>query len=111
HSPTPEFVMSESVNPVIADDHTIQSTCGTDRAASTKVQAVGINRIVVGVDGSAPASTAARWAAREAAIRRIELYVVHVVHADLTGWPQTGWPSIPLPPEVGEAQVAQGEKV
>jgi nucleotide-binding universal stress UspA family protein len=103
--------MSESVNPVIADDHTIQSTCGTDRAASTEVQAVGINRIVVGVDGSAPASTAARWAVREAAIRRIELYVVHVVHTDLTGWPQTGWPAIPLPPEVGEAQVAQGEKV
>jgi nucleotide-binding universal stress UspA family protein len=103
--------MSESVNPVIADDHTIQCTCGTGRAANTKAPAVAINRIVVGVDGSAAATTAARWAAREAAIRIVELCLVHVVHADLTGWPQTGWPAIPLPPEVGEAQLAQGEKV
>jgi nucleotide-binding universal stress UspA family protein len=103
--------MSESVNPVIADDHTNECACGTGRATTTEAQAVAINRIVVGVDGSAAATTAARWAASEAAIRSIKVCVVHVVHADLTGWPQTAWPAIPLPPEVGEAQVAHGEQV
>jgi nucleotide-binding universal stress UspA family protein len=98
--------MSESVNPVI-----VQCAGGTVRASTTKGRAVAINRIVVGVDGSTAATAAARWATNDAAIRSIEVCVVHVVHADLTGWPQTGWPAIPLPPEVGEAQVAQGEKV
>lgn len=72
---------------------------------------VDIKRIVVGVDGSPPATAAARWAAREAAIRNVELTVVHVVHAALRGWPQTAWPAIPVPAEFGESQVAQGEKV
>jgi nucleotide-binding universal stress UspA family protein len=98
--------MSEPAIPAI-----VQCTGGAGRASNTKGRAVAINRIVVGVDGSMAATAAARWAANEAAIRNIEVCVVHVVHADLTGWPQTGWPAIPLPLELGEAQVAQGEKV
>jgi nucleotide-binding universal stress UspA family protein len=42
---------------------------------------VAIERIVVGVDGSPPATAAVRWAAREAALRNVELIVVHVVYA------------------------------
>jgi nucleotide-binding universal stress UspA family protein len=80
-------------------------------ALTSKEGDVDIKRIVVGVDGSPPATAAARWAAREAAIRNVELTVVHVVHAALRGWPQTAWPAIPVPAEFGESQVAQGEKV
>jgi nucleotide-binding universal stress UspA family protein len=72
---------------------------------------VDVNRVVVGVDGSAAASVAARWAAFEAGIRNSELSLVHVVHSDLTGWPQTGWPAVPVPQDVGESQLAQGENV
>jgi nucleotide-binding universal stress UspA family protein len=70
-----------------------------------------MNRIVVTVDGSAAATTAARWAAREGAMRSIELVVVHVMHPEPTGWPQTAWPAIPVPPEVGDDQLAQGERI
>ena len=48
-----------------------------------------MNRIVIGVDGSLPATAAARWAACEAA----------------------RWPAIPLPAEVGEGQFARGEAI
>jgi hypothetical protein len=68
-------------------------------------------RIVVGVDGSPPATAAARWAAREAAIRNVELTVMHVVRAALRGWPQTAWPAIPVPAEFGESQVARGRVI
>jgi len=48
-----------------------------------------MNRIVIGVDGSLPATAAARWAACEAA----------------------RWPAIPLPDEVGEGQLARGDAI
>ena len=48
-----------------------------------------MNRIVIGVDGSLPATAAARWAACEAA----------------------GWPAIALPTEVGEGQLARGDAI
>ena len=38
-----------------------------------------MNRIVVGVDGLPAAGVAARWGAREAAMRNLELTVTHVV--------------------------------
>jgi nucleotide-binding universal stress UspA family protein len=72
---------------------------------------VQMNRIVVGVDGSSAAMAGARWAAREAAMPTIELLVVHVAHADLTGWPQAAWPAIPVPAELGEGRLAQGERI
>ena len=70
-----------------------------------------MNRIVVGVDGSPAAAAAARWAACEAAMRNVELSVVHVLQSAPEVWLQTGWPAIPLPAEVGEDQLAQGEKI
>ncbi len=42
--------------------------------------------IVVGVDGSAAALGAVRWAARDAALRNVPLTLVHVVDADLPEW-------------------------
>jgi nucleotide-binding universal stress UspA family protein len=42
--------------------------------------------IVVGVDGSAAALGAVRWAARDAALRKVPLTLVHVVDAALPGW-------------------------
>ena len=70
-----------------------------------------MNRIVVGVDGSPAAAAAARWAACEAAMRNVDLSVVHVLQSAPEVWLQTGWPAIPLPAEVGEDQLAQGEKI
>ncbi len=42
--------------------------------------------IVVGVDGSAAALGAVRWAARDAALRNLPLTLVHVVDAPGPGW-------------------------
>jgi len=41
-----------------------------------------MDRILVGVDGSSSSTAAAVWAAREAAMRNIELTIVHVVAPD-----------------------------
>jgi nucleotide-binding universal stress UspA family protein len=101
--------MSESVHQVIANEHTSQS-CGIGSAANSRARAVTINRIVVGVDGSPAAAAAARWAACEAAMRNVELTVVHVLPPPEV-WLKTGWPAIPLPAEVGEDQLAQGNKI
>ncbi|OBG93971.1 hypothetical protein A5697_03155 [Mycobacterium sp. E3251] len=42
--------------------------------------------ILVGIDGSAAALGAVRWAARDAALRNAPLTLVHVVDAPLPGW-------------------------
>lgn len=42
--------------------------------------------ILVGVDGSAAALGAVRWAARDAALRNAPLALVHVVDAPIPGW-------------------------
>jgi nucleotide-binding universal stress UspA family protein len=70
-----------------------------------------MNHIVIGVDGSPAATAAARWAAREAAMRNVELTVVHVLQPAPEVWLQSGWPAIPLPAEVGADQLAQGETI
>ncbi len=70
-----------------------------------------MNHIVIGVDGSPAATVAARWAACEAATRDVELTIVHVLRSAPDALPLTGWPAIPLPAEVGEDQLAQGEKI
>ena len=70
-----------------------------------------MNRIVAGVDGSPAATTAALWAAHEAAMRNVELTVLHVVHSAPEVWPQMAWPAVAVPPVVGEAQLAEGERI
>jgi len=70
-----------------------------------------MNRIVAGVDGSPAATTAALWAAHEAAMRNVELTVLHVVHSAPEVWPQMTWPAVAVPPVVGEAQLAEGERI
>ena len=42
--------------------------------------------ILVGVDGSAAALGAVRWAALDAALRKVPLTLVHVVDAPVPGW-------------------------
>jgi nucleotide-binding universal stress UspA family protein len=49
--------------------------------------------ILVGVDGSAAALHAVRWAAHDAALRNVPLTLVHVVNAPVPGWSQ-----VPVPP-------------
>jgi len=44
--------------------------------------------ILVGVDGSAAALGAVRWAAHDAALRNVPLTLVHVVNAPVPGWSQ-----------------------
>jgi len=50
--------------------------------------------IVVGVDGSAASRVAVDWAARDAAMRRVPLTLVHV----LPGAAAQAWIEVPLPP-------------
>ena len=49
--------------------------------------------IVVGVDGSAASRVAVDWAARDAAMRRVPLTLVHV----LPGAAVQAWIEVPLP--------------
>ncbi|MEW1636891.1 universal stress protein [Streptomyces sp. NPDC093801] len=53
------------------------------------------NHVAVGVDGSAEGRAAARWAAREAVLRRVSLRLVHAVD----------WPLDPVLPGVGRQDV------
>ena len=58
--------------------------------------------IVVGVDGSPWANNAARWAAREAVMRRVPLTLVHVLTKPVAS--RLGWTfsTAPLPADFGE---------
>lgn len=57
------------------------------------------NHVVVGTDGSPPATRAVEWAAHEAALRHLPLRVVHGFV-----WPQVHTPlSPPVPVEIGSA--------
>ncbi|MEE6176082.1 universal stress protein [Mycobacterium sp. 050134] len=49
--------------------------------------------ILAGVDGSAAALSAVRWAAHAAALRRMPLALVHVVDAPLPGWLEVPGPT------------------
>lgn len=56
-------------------------------ASTSKTSESNHHRIVVAVDGSPAARVAADWAARDAALRRVPLTVVHVQHlADVGAW-------------------------
>lgn len=59
--------------------------------------------IVVGVDGSGHSQRALEWAAREAALRKAPLIVLHV-HRVLAGW--TGQP-VPYPGDLPAAEHEQ----
>jgi nucleotide-binding universal stress UspA family protein len=63
--------------------------------------------VVVAVDGSPASRVAADWAARDAALRRVPLTVVHVI-APLDIGP---WVDLPLTPEFWEDRDRQGRRV
>ncbi|HEX4558583.1 MAG TPA: universal stress protein [Mycobacterium sp.] len=68
--------------------------------------------IVVGVDGSLAATAAARWAAREAAMRKLSLTVVHVVTTQAAAtWQGMVWPAVALSSEFGEEELVRGRRI
>ena len=66
--------------------------------------------LVVGVDGSAQSHAALRWAAHEAALRKVALTLVHVLPVGLPSWGY-GFAMAPLPENYGQIQEAQGQEV
>ncbi len=56
--------------------------------------------ILVAVDGSAPATAAVEWAAREAVLRNVPLTLAHVV----TPSAMMMWPEVSVPPDYAEWQ-------
>ena len=68
------------------------------------------DRIVVGVDGSAPSDAALRWAAQEASMHHVALTVLHVLPCGLPGWGM-GYAMAPLPQDYGEMQEEEGQRV
>ncbi|KZS57220.1 universal stress protein UspA [Mycobacterium kansasii] len=48
--------------------------------------------VVVGADGSPASNAAVCWAARDAAMRNVQLTIVHVVSTDVATWPPMPYP-------------------
>lgn len=48
--------------------------------------------VVVGADGSPASNAAVCWAARDAAMRNVQLTIVHVVSSDVATWPPMPYP-------------------
>ena len=63
--------------------------------------------IVVGVDGSPASRVATDWAARDAALRRVPLTVVHVQHSDEIG----PWVDLPISDEYTAERERRAQKV
>jgi nucleotide-binding universal stress UspA family protein len=104
--------MAHCSDGLLVGDRMSGCSCYTAGAAPSSAEGpASIKRIIVAVDGSPAATAAARWASCEAAMRNVDLTVVHVVPPAPAGWRQAGWPAIPGPIEVGDHQFAQGEKV
>jgi len=71
-----------------------------------------MDRILVGVDGSSSSTAAAVWAADEAAMRNIELTIVHVVAPESEADTDTSWLMKSfLGDDVTNVVVAQGADV
>lgn len=68
------------------------------------------NRIVVGVDGSAASDAAIRWAAKEAAMRKVVLTLLYAMNPAAQAW-RVGYARAPLPPSYGERQQEEGQRV
>lgn len=66
--------------------------------------------VVVGTDGSPSALGAVRWAAREAAMRRVSLTVVHAVASPVAAT-ALGWPAGRVPDEVLEIVESDARRV
>jgi nucleotide-binding universal stress UspA family protein len=58
--------------------------------------------ILVGVDGSADAEAAVRWAADEAVMHNVPLTLVHVLPTPESGYQAWGLSTTPLPPDLGK---------
>lgn len=67
--------------------------------------------VVVGVDGSAPARAAARWAAHEAVMRHVSLTVVHVVASLPVAAARLTWPAAGIPEEILEIEQDHGRTI
>lgn len=67
------------------------------------------DRIVVGVDGSAASDAAIRWAAREAAMRKVGLTLLHVMNPAAQAW-RVGNARASLP-SYGAMQEEEGQRV
>ena len=104
-------MIPQSADQSFCGDQALGSSCRIGTVPTSDDRDVGIKCIVVGVDGSPAATAAARWAASEAAMRGVDLTVVHVVPPAPEIWWQTGWPAIPVPTGVFEHQLGQGEKI
>ena len=66
--------------------------------------------LIVGVDGTAQSDTALRWAAHEAALRKVALTLVHVLPAELPSWGY-GSTTAALPQDFGRLQEEQGQRI
>lgn len=67
--------------------------------------------VVVGVDGSASARKAVRWAAREAVMRNVPLTLVHALSATTVSSATSGWPAAPIPAELWPRQEDEARKI
>ncbi len=63
--------------------------------------------IIVGVDGSAASRVALDWAARDAAMRRVPLTLVHI----LPGAAMQSWIQVPLPSSFYEDEKIEAERI
>jgi nucleotide-binding universal stress UspA family protein len=67
--------------------------------------------VVVGVDGSAPARKAVRWATREAVMRSVPLTLVHALSATAVSSAGSGRGAIPIPAQLWPRQEDEACKI
>jgi DNA-binding MarR family transcriptional regulator len=81
----------EQLTQVAAQQHIPQGTARRSSANHADEYTCAMDRILVGVDGSSSSTAAAVWAAGEAAMRNVELTIVHVVAPISQADTQTSW--------------------
>ncbi|GAT08105.1 universal stress protein [Mycolicibacterium novocastrense] len=67
--------------------------------------------VVVGADGSASANAAIRWAARDAAMRKLPLTVVHANSVSTVAAAMVAWPAGEIPQQVLEQEEADARAI